>query len=43
MQSQHSFQGSIVNVDKDVCQAALAYSCRTFAQALTPVQLAKQQ
>ena len=43
MQSQHSFQESIVNVDKDACQAALAYSYGAFAEALTPVQLAKEQ
>jgi hypothetical protein len=42
MQSQHSFQESIVNVDKEACHAALAYSFGTFAQALMPVQLAKE-
>jgi hypothetical protein len=38
-----SYVASIVNVDKEACQAALAYSFGAFAQALTPVQLAKQQ
>ena len=38
-----SYVTSILNVDKEACQAALAYSFRAFAQALTPVQLARQQ
>jgi hypothetical protein len=38
-----SYVASILNVDKDACQAALSYSFGAFAQALTPVQLAKQQ
>jgi hypothetical protein len=38
MQQQHSFQESIVNVDK----VALAYSFGAFAQALMPVELAKR-
>ena len=38
-----SYVASILNVDKDACQAALAYSFGAFAQALTPVQLARQQ
>jgi hypothetical protein len=38
-----SYVASILNVDKDACQAALAYSFGAFTQALTPVQLAKQQ
>jgi hypothetical protein len=43
MQSQHLFQESIVNVDEEACQAALAYSLGAFAEALMPVQLAKEQ
>jgi hypothetical protein len=43
MQSQHSFQESIVNVDKEACRVALAYSFGTFAQALMTVELAKRQ
>jgi hypothetical protein len=43
MQSQHSFQESIVDVDKEACQVALAYSCGALAEALMPVQLAKEQ
>ena len=38
-----SYVASILNVDKEACQAALAYSFGVFAQALMPVQLAKQQ
>ena len=38
-----SYVASILNVDKEACQAALAYSFGAFAQALTPVQLARQQ
>jgi DNA-directed RNA polymerase specialized sigma24 family protein len=38
-----SYVASILNVDKEACQAAIAYSFGAFAQALTPVQLAKQQ
>jgi hypothetical protein len=38
-----SYVASILNVDKDACEAALAYSFGAFAQALTPVQLARQQ
>ena len=38
-----SYVASILNVDKDACQAALAYAFGAFAQALTPVQLARQQ
>jgi hypothetical protein len=43
MESQHSFQESIVNVDKEACRVAMAYSFGALAEALTPVQLAKQQ
>jgi hypothetical protein len=43
MQSQHLFQESILNVDKEACQAALAYSFGALAEALMPVQLAKEQ
>jgi len=42
MQSQHSFQESIVNADKEACRVALAYSFGAFAQALMPVELAKR-
>jgi hypothetical protein len=38
-----SYVASILNVDKEACQAALNYSFGALAQALTPVQLAKQQ
>ena len=38
-----SYVASILNVDKEACQAALAYSFGAFAQALMPVQLANQQ
>jgi hypothetical protein len=38
-----SYVASILNVDQEACQAALAYSFGAFAQALMPVQLAKQQ
>jgi hypothetical protein len=38
-----SYVASILNVDKEACQAALSYSFGAFAQALTPAQLAKQQ
>jgi DNA-directed RNA polymerase specialized sigma24 family protein len=34
---------SILNVDKEACQAALAYSFGALAEALMPVQLAKQE
>jgi DNA-directed RNA polymerase specialized sigma24 family protein len=37
-----SYVASILNVDKEACQAALAYSLGAFAQALMPVPLAKQ-
>jgi hypothetical protein len=38
-----SYVASILNVDKDACKAALAYSFGAFTQALMEVQLAKQQ
>jgi hypothetical protein len=38
-----SYVASILNIDEEACQAALAYSFGAFAEALTPVQLAKQQ
>src|SRR5580658_9835102 len=38
-----SYVASILNVDNDACQAALAYSFGAFAEALMPVQLANQQ
>src|ERR1700688_4648541 len=38
-----SYVASILNVDKEACQAALAYSFGALAEALMPVQLAKQQ
>jgi len=38
-----SYVASILNVDKEACQAALAYSFRALTEALMPVQLAKQQ
>jgi hypothetical protein len=38
-----SYVASIVNVDEEACQAALAYSFGAFAEALMPVQLAKKQ
>jgi hypothetical protein len=38
-----SYVASILKVDKEACQAALSYSFGAHAQALTPVQLAKQQ
>jgi hypothetical protein len=38
-----SHVASILSVDKDACQAALAYSLGAFAQALMPSQLTKQQ
>jgi hypothetical protein len=38
-----SYLASILNVDKEACQAALAYSFGAFAQALMPVQRAKQK
>ena len=38
-----SYVALILNVDKEACQAAPAYSFGAFAQALTPVQLARQQ
>jgi hypothetical protein len=34
MQSQHSFQESIVNVDKEACRVALAYSFRSVRSSL---------
>ena len=37
-----SYVASILNVDNDACQAALAYSFGAFAEALMPVQLAKE-
>jgi DNA-directed RNA polymerase specialized sigma24 family protein len=38
-----SYVASILNIDEEACQAALAYSFRAFAEALMPVQLAKEQ
>ena len=38
-----SHVASILNVDEEACQAALAYSFGAFAEALMPVQLAKEQ
>jgi DNA-directed RNA polymerase specialized sigma24 family protein len=38
-----SYVASMLNVDKEACQAALAYSFKAFAQALMPLQLVKQQ
>ena len=38
-----SYVASILNVDEEACQAALAYSFGAFAEALMPVQLAKEQ
>jgi DNA-directed RNA polymerase specialized sigma24 family protein len=38
-----SYVASILNIDKEACQAALAYSFGALAEALMPVQLAKQQ
>jgi hypothetical protein len=38
-----SYVASILNVDKEACQAALAYSFGALAEALMPVQLAKRQ
>jgi hypothetical protein len=38
-----SYVASILNVDKEACQAALAYSFGALAEALMPVQLARQQ
>ena len=38
-----SYVASILNVDEEACQAALAYFFGAFAEALMPVQLAKQQ
>jgi hypothetical protein len=38
-----SYVASILNVDEEACQAALAYSLGAFAEALMPVQLAKEQ
>ena len=34
MQSQHSFQESIVNVDKEACRVALAYSFRSIRSSV---------
>ena len=36
-----SYVASILNVDEEACQAALAYSFGAFAEALMPVQLAR--
>jgi len=38
-----SYVASILNVDEEACQAALAYSFGAFAEALMPMQVAKQQ
>jgi DNA-directed RNA polymerase specialized sigma24 family protein len=38
-----SYVTSMLNVDKEACQAALAYSFKAFAPALMPLQLVKQQ
>ena len=38
-----SYVTSILKVDKEACQAALNYSFGALAEALIPVQLAKQQ
>lgn len=38
-----SYVASILKVDTEACQAALAYSLGAFAEALLPVQLANQQ
>src|SRR5580658_3118945 len=38
-----SYVASILNVDEQACQAALAYSFGALAEAFMPVQLAKQQ
>ena len=38
-----SYVTSILNVDKEACQAALNYSFGALAEALMPVQLAKDQ
>jgi DNA-directed RNA polymerase specialized sigma24 family protein len=38
-----SHVASILNVDEEACQAALTYSLGAFAEALMPVQLAKEQ
>jgi len=38
-----SYVASILNVDKEACQAALNYSFGALAEALMPVQLAKQK
>jgi len=38
-----SYVASILNVDEEACQAALAYYFGAFAEALMPVQLAKEQ
>jgi hypothetical protein len=38
-----SYVTSILNVNKEACQAALNYSFGALAEALMPVQLAKQQ
>jgi hypothetical protein len=38
-----SYVASILNIDKDACQSALAYSFGAFIQAVTAVQLARQQ
>ena len=38
-----SYVTSILNVDKEACQAGLSYSFGALAEALMPVQLAKQK
>jgi len=38
-----SYVASILNVDKEACQAALNYSFGALSEALMPVQLAKQK
>ena len=38
-----SYVASILNIDKEACQAALNYSFGALAEALMPVQLAKQK
>jgi hypothetical protein len=38
-----SYVASVLNVDEEACQAALTYSFGALAEALMPVQLAKQQ
>ena len=37
-----SYVASILKVDKEACQAALAYSFGAYAEALMPIQMAKQ-